>query len=129
MLALYFVGGHLERAVGKGRFLVLYLAGGMGASCLSYYRDVQVETLQVSAGASGAVFAVIGAMISVLILNRGQLEGLTVRQMVFMAALSLYVGFTSAGVDNTAHLGGFICGLVLALLICRRRNMDKVIRT
>lgn len=129
MLALYFVGGHLERAVGKGRFLVLYLAGGLGASCLSYYRDVQVETLQVSAGASGAVFAVIGAMISVLILNRGQLEGLTVRQMVFMASLSLYVGFTSAGVDNTAHLGGFICGLVLALLICRRRNMDKVIRT
>ena len=124
MLALYFVGGHLERAVGKLKFLLIYLVGGVGASWLSYHRDARVGELSVSAGASGAVFAVIGAMICVLLLNRGQLEGLTARQMVFMAALSLYFGFTSTGVDNAAHLGGILCGFVLALIVYRRRVPD-----
>ncbi len=121
MLALYFVGGHLERAVGKLRFLLIYLAGGAGASCLSYYRDIQRGSAHISAGASGAVFSVIGAMIYVLLLNRGQLEGLTVRQMLFMAVLSLYYGFTATGVDNAAHIGGIFCGFLLAVLVYRRR--------
>ncbi|MCI9546426.1 MAG: rhomboid family intramembrane serine protease [Lachnospiraceae bacterium] len=125
MLALYFVGGHLERAVGKINFLLIYLAGGVGASCLSYYRDIQQGSAHISAGASGAVFAVIGAMIYVLLLNRGRLQGLTVRQMVFMAVLSLYYGFTTTGVDNTAHIGGIFCGFLLAVIFYRR----KVIRT
>lgn len=125
MLALYFVGGHLERAVGKINFLLIYLAGGVGASCLSYYRDIQQGSANISAGASGAVFAVIGAMIYVLLLNRGRLQGLTVRQMVFMAVLSLYYGFTTTGVDNTAHIGGIFCGFLLAVIFYRR----KVIRT
>lgn len=124
MVALYFVGGHLERAVGKARFLLIYLAGGLGASCLSYYSDVQAGSVHVSAGASGAVFAVIGAMIFVLLREKGQLEGLTVRQMVFMAAISLYSGFTGTDVDNVAHLGGIFCGFVLALLVYRRRLPD-----
>ena len=123
MLMLYFVGGHLERAIGKVKFLLIYLAGGIGASFLSYHRAVQEGSAHVSAGASGAVFAAVGAMIGVLLLERGQLEGLTMRQMVFMAALSLYYGFTSTGVDNAAHLGGFFCGFVLALILYRRKAM------
>ena len=124
MLALYFVGGHLERAVGKLRFLVIYLAGGLGASGLSYHRSVQTISMDVSAGASGAVFSVIGAMIYVLLLNRGQLEGLTMRQMVFMAVLSLYFGFTTTGVDNAAHVGGLLCGFLLAVILYRRRRLS-----
>lgn len=124
MLALYFVGGHLERAVGKLRFLVIYLAGGLGASWLSYHRSVQTISVDVSAGASGAVFSVIGAMIYVLLLNRGQLEGLTMRQMVFMAVLSLYFGFTTTGVDNAAHVGGLLCGFFLAVILYRRRRLS-----
>lgn len=129
MLALYFVGGHLERAVGKLRFLVIYLAGGLGASWLSYHRSVQTISVDVSAGASGAVFSVIGAMIYVLLLNRGQLEGLTMRQMVFMAVLSLYFGFTTTGVDNAAHVGGLLCGFFLAVILyCRRRLSGEMTR-
>lgn len=122
MLALYFVGGHLERAVGRMKFLLIYLAGGLGASWLSYHRSLQTASMDVSAGASGAVFSVIGAMIYVLLLNRGQLEGLTMRQMVFMAVLSLYFGFTTTGVDNVAHVGGILCGFLLAVILYHRRR-------
>lgn len=61
-------------------------------------------------------------MIYVLILNRGQLEGLAIRQMVFMAALSLYYGFASQGIDNAAHVGGFLSGFVLALVLYHRKH-------
>lgn len=120
MLPLYFVGSHLEHAVGMVRFAVVYFVGGLAGSCLSYYMDIREGEMNVSAGASGAVFAVIGAMIYVLVLNKGQLEGLTVRQMVFMAALSLYCGFASSEIDNAAHVGGFLAGFVLAVLLYRR---------
>lgn len=122
MLALYFVGGRLEREVGKLRFVCIYFIGGVAGSWLSYYMDIRNETSYVSVGASGAVFAIIGAMIYVLLLNRGQLEGLAVRQMVFMAALSLYYGFASQGIDNAAHVGGFVSGFILALVLYHRNH-------
>ena len=67
--------------------------------------------------ASGAVFAVMGAMIYAVIRGRGHIEDLSARQVVIMAAFSLYFGFTSEGVDNAAHVGGLICGFLLAVLL------------
>ncbi len=122
MLILYFVGGHLERAAGKVKYLVIYLLGGLGSSYLSYYADLQDHSYSVSAGASGAVFATMGAIIWILLIHKGRLEELTAKQMIFMAALSLYYGFTSTGVDNIAHLGGLAAGFFLAVLIYRRSD-------
>ena len=53
--------------------------------------------------ASGAVFAVMGAMIYAVIRGRGHIEDLSARQVVIMAAFSLYFGFTSEGVDNACR--------------------------
>lgn len=126
MLVLYFVGETLEREAGKLRFLVIYLGGGLGASFLSYYADIRENSAAVSAGASGAVFAVMGAVLWILIINRGRVENLTIRQMAFMAGLSLYFGFTSTGVDNTAHVGGLVVGFLLAVLIYRPRKKPEI---
>lgn len=125
MLILYFVGGHLERAAGKLCFLAVYLLGGVGGSLISYYLDIYNQTAAVSAGASGAIFAVIGGLIWVLLANRGRLEDLTLQKMAFLAALSLYFGFTSTGVDNAAHLGGFFLGFLVSLLLYRRHGKEK----
>ena len=59
---------------------------------------------------------VMGAMIYAVIRGRGYIEDLSARQVVIMAAFSLYFGFTSEGVDNAAHVGGLICGFILAVL-------------
>ena len=77
----------------------------------------------VSAGASGAVFAVMGAMIYVLLRSKGRVEDITVRQMVIMAAFSLYFGLTSSGVDNAAHIGGMLSGFVLAVILYHPRKI------
>lgn len=122
MLVLFVLGSRLERAVGKLRFLAVYLLGGTAANIISMFLELKTGEYSVSAGASGAVFAVMGAMIYIVLRNRGRLEDLTVRQILIMAAFSLYFGFTSTGVDNAAHVGGLLAGLVLAALLYHPRR-------
>ena len=123
MLVLFVLGDNLERAVGKARYLLIYVLSGLGGNLLSCYLDYQDGSMSVSAGASGAIFGVMGAMLYVLLVNHGRLEDLTVRQIAIMAGFSLYFGFTSSGVDNAAHIGGLVSGFVLALLFYRRRKI------
>lgn len=120
LLVLFVIGDKLERAVGKLRYVLIYLLGGLGGNILSYLGERGNENPPVSAGASGAVFAVVGAIIYVLLANKGRMEDLTIRQMVIMAAVSLYLGFVSQGVDNVAHVGGCLFGFLLAALLYRR---------
>lgn len=122
MLVLFVLGSRLERAVGKLRFLAVYLLGGTAANIISMFLELKTGEYSVSAGASGAVFAVMGAMIYIVLRNRGRLEDLTVRQILIMAAFSLYFGFTSTGVDNAAHVGGILAGLILAALLYHPRR-------
>ena len=117
MLVLFVLGGRLERTVGKLKYLLIYLLGGMGGNLLCLFLELDSADFAVSAGASGAVFAVMGAMIYAVIRGRGHIEDLSARQVVIMAAFSLYFGFTSEGVDNAAHVGGLICGFLLAVLL------------
>ena len=82
--------------------------------------EMPFEDWSVGAGASGAIFGVVGGLIYVVAVNRGRLEDLSTRQLVIMAAFSLYLGFTSTGVDNAAHVGGLIIGIILAALFYRK---------
>ena len=122
MLVLFVLGSRLEQVIGKLRFLFIYLAGGIAGNIFSLILELRNQDFSVSAGASGAVFAVMGAMIYVVIRNKGWLGDLSMRQILVMAAFSLYFGFTSSGVDNAAHIGGMIAGFVLAVLIWHPRK-------
>lgn len=122
MLVLFVLGSRLEQVIGKLRFLFIYLAGGIAGNIFSLILELRNQDFSVSAGASGAVFAVMGAMIYVVIRNKGWLGDLSMRQILVMAVFSLYFGFTSSGVDNAAHIGGMIAGFVLAVLIWHPRK-------
>ena len=118
MLLLLFLGDYLERAVGKIRYLVIYLGGGLVGNLCSYLHELSLmktgEAPAVSAGASGAIFSAVGAMLVLLAFRKGRLEDLTFRRM---AVLSLLVGFQSSNVDNFAHIGGFLAGAVLMAVL------------
>ena len=122
MLVLFVLGSRLERAAGKLRFLVIYLLGGVAGNVISLLLELDSGDYSVSAGASGAVFAVMGAMIYIVVRNRGWLEDLSWRQIVVMALFSLYFGFASSGVDNAAHVGGLISGGILAVILYHPRR-------
>ena len=123
MLALYFIGQTVERFFGHARFFLIYLLGGLTGSLFS----VALNGPSVNAvGASGAVFAIIGAEILFLYNHRklfGQTAAHQLRQLIFIALLNLGYGFASqfsdaaVQLDNWGHIGGLVGGLGLAYLI------------
>lgn len=120
MVMLGALGWNLELEVGKIRFLLIYLLSGIGGNLVSMYHNASTGNYVVSAGASGAIFGIMGGLICVVIANRGRLGRLSARGLLFMAALSLYFGLTSSGVDNLAHIGGLVCGFILAAVLYRK---------
>ncbi|MHB8129864.1 MAG: rhomboid family intramembrane serine protease [Mobilitalea sp.] len=127
MVVLLFVGVNLERAAGKIKYLFLYFGTGIiaGITSIGYnmwkeYAEFSYEHTVFSIGASGAIFGVVGAMLYVVIANRGKLEDLSTRQMILFVVFSLYGGISNAQIDQAAHIGGFIAGLLLAIIVYRR---------
>lgn len=123
MMALYFIGQTVERFFGHVRFAIVYLLGGLLGSVLSIVLN---GPSVYSVGASGAVFAIVGAEIVFLYKHRkllGEVGQAQLRQLLIIAGLNFAVGFGSsftAGqvqIDNWGHVGGFIGGLVLAWFI------------
>ena len=106
----------LEPEIGKIRFLLIYLGSGLMGNLVSAWLDVSQGSYAVSAGASGAIFGIVGALLYVAIRNHGRVGEISTRGLVLMAGLSLYYGFTAQGVDNAAHIGGLISGFLLAVL-------------
>lgn len=119
MIVLFFTGDRLEREIGKVKYLLIYLLSGLGGSLLSMVYMLKTGDMAVSAGASGAIFGVIGALLYLVIRNKGRIGTLTTRGLVLMIALCLYYGFTATGVDNWCHIGGLVMGFLLAVLIYR----------
>jgi rhomboid protease GluP len=117
MLALYDVGRLCERLFGTRRYLVLYALSGLLGSAASLWWNPMVN----SVGASGALFGVLGATF-VFMLDKK--NGVPVSIMSAHAAsmgvfilYGLYNGFSKAGIDNAAHLGGLTAGLVLGIAL------------
>lgn len=122
MLVLAYIGDNLERALGTVKYTILYLAAVLGSSFISAGWNMIHDDLIISGGASGAVFGVVGALLIIVIRNKGRLEDLSSRQLALFAVFSIYHGITSAGIDNAAHIGGFVIGAVLAGVLYRRRR-------
>lgn len=122
MLVLIFLGDALEKEAGKLRYILIYFLGGIAGNIVSVWFDYRTEEFAVSAGASGAIFAVIGALIWIVIRNKGRLEDYSGKRLLLMAGLSVAEGFTTGGVDNCAHIGGMAAGFILALVLYRKKR-------
>lgn len=125
MITLLIVGRHLEPVVGKVKFLMIYFLSGIGGSALSLLVEWCTEDFAISAGASGAIFGLTGALLSLTILNGGYIAGVTKQGMFIVIAISLYNGFASGGVNNLAHIGGLLTGFVLSFLLCWKSNAKR----
>ena len=125
MVLLLFLGDMLEELAGKWRYLLIYLGGGLAGNIISLLMDCRSGEMAVSAGASGAVFAVIGGIFVILLKQRGRVKNLTLSRLVFVIFLSIYHGFQSTGIDNAAHVGGLLGGIFLTFLVYRRKNPQE----
>ena len=117
MLALFCLGSIVEQELGKIKYTLLYLISGIGASFASLFMAVLMHSYTVAAGASGAIFGVIGGLCVIMIKRKGHFRNMQPANVALMAGYSLFAGFTDIGVDNSAHIGGLIMGFLITALI------------
>lgn len=122
MIMLLVIGYNLEPEIGKLRFILIYIGSGLAGNVVSAWCDINSGSYAVSAGASGAIFGIVGALLYVVIRNHGRVGEISTRGLILMAGLSLYYGFTAQGVDNAAHIGGLVSGFLLAVLTYWKRK-------
>lgn len=127
MILLGYVGCELERRVGKIGYLILYFFSGIigNVASLMYYGHVGGKV--VSAGASGAIFGVIGALFVVLLVGHTKTKNLSPKRLLFMALITIYYGLTSVGVDNAAHIGGLFGGIIGGFLLSKISQYGKLV--
>ena len=124
MIYLGVFGYSIERAMGHIRYLLLYLLAGFGSSVVSaaYYMATDANT--VSAGASGAIYGLIGATIYLMVKKRGRMRSSVLWLRIGIILIFLfYSNFINTGVDAVAHAAGFVFGIILAFpLIGGKKN-------
>lgn len=125
MFMLALLGDRLEKTVGSLRFAVVYLVTGIcGAGASLFFHMSRHETV-VSAGASGAIYGILGALFGYLVIRGGFVDGVGKRQLVVMILFMIYTSTVGDSVDIAAHVGGlaagFLLGLVLAVFRRQRR--------
>ncbi len=112
MFALLYIGLLLEPYLGRTRFLAAYLISGIAASIASlWWHD-----LNISAGASGAIFGLYGVFLALLttnLLDKSVKKALLTSIAVFVVYNILNGMKPNSGIDNAAHIGGLLSGLII----------------
>ena len=109
--ALYVIGSQIESFLGKFKFLIIYLAGGLMGSLFS----ITFNGNMASIGASGAIFGLMGALVYFGYHYRVYLGNVIKSQIIPLIVFNLVLGFVMSGVDNSAHIGGLIGGTLATI--------------
>lgn len=110
-LGLYIFGTRVERYYGKAKFLAVYFIGGILAGLTS-----SLFLTGYAIGASGAIFALMGAVAAYGFKTKRSADGFDLYFLLIFAFVGFAAGGLSAGIDNTAHIAGFVYGFVIGLV-------------
>ncbi len=113
--ALWQLGNEVERIYGRWRFLAIYLLSGLYGAVASYALGSYL-----SAGASGAIFGLVGTLVAYLLFHRelfGKRGRAYLNNMLFIVAVNLFIGVSTPGIDNWGHIGGLVAGFLLGLAL------------
>ncbi|MEC4017413.1 rhomboid family intramembrane serine protease [Streptomyces sp. H27-D2] len=119
MLSLWWLGPPLEAALGRARFIALYLLSALGGSALSYLLAAQNQP---SLGASGAIFGLLGA--TAVLMRRMNYD---MRPVIGLLALNLIFTFTWSGIAWQAHIGGLVVGAAVAVAMVHAPRERRVL--
>ena len=116
MLSLFILGRIVEQYYGHFRFLVLYLVSGLGGNILTVLLELHSGDFNLSAGASGAIFGIMSAFVLFAIRPETR-RCFPLKNVLAGVFFSIMPGFFNSGISISAHIGGFITGIILAFLL------------
>lgn len=109
--ALYVIGPQLESFLGKWKYVLVYFFSIVTASLLS----MVFHSNSISIGASGAIFGLMGSLVYFGYHYRVYLGNIIKSQIIPLIVLNLVIGFLSSGIDNAAHIGGLVGGVLITI--------------
>ena len=121
MYALYIIGPQIENFFGKWRYLIIYLGSGLIGNLLSIAFNLGTFSL----GASGAIFGLLGSLIYFGYHYRVYLDSVIKSQIIPLIFLNLCIGFMFTGIDNAAHIGGLIGGILFSWAVGVKYKSSK----
>lgn len=114
MYSLYIIGPQLESFFGKLKYSIIFIGSGIIGNLLSM---AFLQDNVVSVGASGAIFGLLGALLYFGYHYRVYLSGVIKSQIIPLIILNLFLGFMIAGINNLAHIGGLVGGILLSMAV------------
>lgn len=114
MYALYLFGNAIEDALGTVRFATIYFLCGFLASVTSFSFG---DENRIAVGASGAIFGLLGAWVAYNYRRRGSAMAVAnLRTALMLVGINVFFGLAIPGIDNLAHIGGLVSGVVVGWL-------------
>ncbi|WP_297712783.1 rhomboid family intramembrane serine protease [Clostridium sp.] len=113
MYALKIIGSEVECLYGKVKYIAIYLLSALGGSVFSYLFNAN----SISVGASGAIFGLLGAMIIFGIRHKNRIGKAYIVNLFKVLLINIFIGVTISNIDNGAHIGGLVFGVISALVM------------
>lgn len=114
MFMLGVMGYYLEGTINSFKFVIIYMVSGLMAGLATLTGYFYADHVYVSAGASGAIFGISGAIVVWLLMTKKKSSVKTGYDQIFLFVFfTIYSGFRDTGVNNVAHCTGFVTGAVI----------------
>lgn len=126
MYALNAIGTQVENYFGRKKYLIIYFVSILISSLLSL---VITPIGIISAGASGAIFGLFGALLYFGYNYRAYFGNVILRQLLPIIIINLLIGFMSQGINNAAHIGGLVGGFLVSYATGLKTKSSKSERT
>lgn len=126
MYALYVIGRQVEQLYGRMKYILIYF---ISAIMGSLFTVVFSGSNTVAAGASGAIFGLLGALLYFGYSYRGYIGNSIINQVLPAILLNLVIGFSSPNIGNSAHIGGLIGGYLISMALgidTEKDNKSKI---
>ncbi len=121
MYALYILGDLVEKIYGVKKYLLIYFISGITASIFSLYLSPLM-----SVGASGAIFGLLGAVLVFAYYEKERIGKALITNLIVIILLNVVIGFSLPSIDISAHLGGFLAGIILGIFFTKYRIVKKL---
>ncbi len=121
MYALYIVGPQIESFFGRFKYLIIYFFSALTASLLSLTFMQEGGSL----GASGAIFGLFGSLLIFGYYYRIYLGNALKSQIIPLIIFNLILGFIEPGIDNAAHIGGLVGGILISMALGVKYKSNK----